>query len=234
MKAAARAAGIDATTAYARRRRHPRFAAQWADAAEAGRAGAAAWTAPKRATGAKQELILRSGPAGDQLVKTGAGRWNAKADAIFLATLALTGCVLRAADACGFSAEACHYRRRRYPAFAAKWEAALREAETRLPEMLTAAGIAGLDPTAAALGVPKADIDQAIAICRMRGLGMPASGSSGGAPLRRRRSIEEVRDAVMRQVRAIREQRGERSGTASIPPPSASADHPPPSSGEER
>lgn len=216
VKEAARVAGIDPTTAYARRQRDPRFAARWAQEAATGKAAAAAAGAAARppgraAAGPKTELILRRGRRGDQLVKAGAGRWNARAETVFLATLAQTACVLRAAEACGFSAESCHYRRRRYPELAAKWEAAMGEADLRLPEMLTAAGIAGLDPGAAALDVPKADIDQSIAICRMRGLGM-VERSGGRVPPRREPSIEEVRDEVLRRIAAIRRHRERNAG----------------------
>ena len=207
VKEAARVAGIDPTTAYARKQRDARFAARWAQEAASGRAAAGGAAKPaKRVAGPKIELILRRGRRGDQLVKAGAGRWNARAERVFLATLAQTGCVLRAAEACGLSAESCYYRRRRYPEFAARWEAALGEADLRLPEMLTAAGIAGLDPGAAALDVPKADIDQAIAICRMRGLGMPAR-AGGRAPPHPETSIEAVRDEVLRRIAAIRRHR---------------------------
>lgn len=206
-RAAARKAGIDDTTAYAARRRDARFAGQWAAAAAAGRAAAGKRPAPKRAPREGVELVLRRGRKGDQLVKAGAGRWSARIERIVLTTLIQTGCLQRAADACGLSAEALYNRRRRYPEFAALWDAALREAEPRVPQMLTAAAIAGLDPGAAGLDVPKADIDQAIAICRMRGWGMADRPGRAKPPIRVEPSIEEVREEVERRLAALRRSR---------------------------
>jgi hypothetical protein len=217
VRLAAREAGMDPGTAYDQRIKNDKFAARFDAARAKGKAAAAAGKARLRKA-ASQELVLRRTRHGDQLVRASPGRWCAKAEAIFLAELRRTGCVRWAAAACGLSTNTLYYRRKTYPAFAALWAAAEAEAKERIPALLSAATIASLDPEVAGEDLPKVNVDQAIAIARLK--------YSDGAGGRRRRSarperpIEAVRDEVLRRLAAIRRHRekGE-DGDPGNPPP---------------
>ena len=99
-----------------------------------------------------------------------------------------------------------------------------RKSEPRLPEMLTAAAIAGLDPGAAGLNLARADIDQAIAICKMRGWGMAERPGRARPPIRVEPTIEEVRADVERRLAALRRQR--RGGGPCPPSPGGEGTEP--------
>lgn len=155
-------------------------------------------------------MIRHSKHCGTQLVKAGKGRWNSAAEAGFLAELARTGCVTWAADACGFSTTALYKRRAAHPDFAEKWRATEALAKERLPGLLVAASIASFDPEVEAEGLPPVDVDQAIAIARLKCCGGEdprGAGRGRGGVARRERSIEEVRDEVVRRIAAIRRHR---------------------------
>jgi hypothetical protein len=191
-------------TAYDRRIKDDAFAARMEAARAKGKARAAAGKARlKRAAG--QELVLRRTKHGDKLVRAAPGRWCAKAEAIFLAELRRTGCVRWAAAACGLSRTTLYNRRKAYPDFAARWAAAEAEAKERIPALLTAATIASLDPEVEGKDLPRVNVDQAIAIARLK--------CGDGAAGRRRRSappepsIEAVRDEVLGRLAAIRRHR---------------------------
>lgn len=120
--------------------------------------------------GVSGDLVLRqSANAGTQLVRAGKGRWSRKAEGAFLAVLADTACVRRAAEAAGFSTTALYNRRAAYPDFAKRWAEAEALALERIPGFLAQAAIATFDPVAAAAEQPRVSIDQAIAISRLKG-----------------------------------------------------------------
>ena len=153
VRAAAKDAGIDFSTAYARRRAHAEFAERWAEALEAHKA---------RAKREREEAVrafrsLREGPStmqsalhgppphrrcrGDredyaiaegQVRRVHAARWTKRAERLFFATLAETANVKMAADAVGFSTSALYARRLRDALFAEKWAAAVDTARMRI------------------------------------------------------------------------------------------------------
>ncbi len=153
VRAAAEAAGVDASTAYSHRKGDERFAARWDAARE--KAKEAPPPPCRRSPSPRkrgEELVARySKRHGVQMVRAGAGRWSPKAEAVYLAHLRTTGCLRRAAAGAGFSSNAVDYRRKRYPAFAAECEAALEESLVQLRSLVAAAGIAAFDPFPEAL-----------------------------------------------------------------------------------
>jgi hypothetical protein len=193
---------MDVGTAYDRRINDEGFAARM-DAARA-RGAAAAAAGKARLKKAGLELVVRNTGDRTQLVRAAPGRWNAKAEATFLAELRRTGCVRWAAAACGLSRTALYKRRNNYPDFAARWAAAEAEAKERIPALLSAAAIASFDPEVTDADLPRVNVDQAIAIARLK-CGDGASGRRRGA--RPEPSIEEVRDEVLRRLAAIRRHR---------------------------
>jgi hypothetical protein len=209
VRASAAEAGVDPGTAYDHRVKDARFAAQWAAALPKGKARAA------RLHAGTCETVVRRTKHGTQLVRAAAGRWSAKVEEVFLAELERTACARRAAAACGLSTTALYQRRKHYPDFAARWAAAEEKATARIPGLLAAATIASFDPEAEDRSAPRVKVAEAIAILRLKGGG----GAGGGAGARRGRgrwrremSIEEVREEVLRRLKAIRDHREARGG----------------------
>jgi hypothetical protein len=208
VRASAREAGVDHGTPYNHRLKDKGFAGQW-ERALAKRKGT-----PSPASGRGSEgddLVLRhSKRSGAQLVKAGEGRWSAKAERAFLASLGETGCIRRAARAAGFSTTAIHNRLNNYPGFAEAAQAAIRQAKADLESMVLSAGIATFDPAAADGDDtrPRVTVAEAIAFLR---LNPSAKGGGKGAANGQRAieepSIEDVRDEVLRRIAAIRRHR---------------------------
>ena len=208
LRVAAFAAGMDPGTVYDKRARDERFAARLEAARARGLANAA--KGPLRRPGSRpgrspspgkpgEDLVARTTKHGTQMVRAAPGRWSDATEAAFRAALRLTGCVRAAARACGVSTNALYERRKNYPQFAAAWAADLVEARRRLPELLSAAAIANLDPELERKDLPRVDVDQAIAICRIKGFMAPAgAGEAVEEP-----PIEEVRASIMRKLDAI-------------------------------
>jgi hypothetical protein len=195
---------MDVGTAYDRRIKDDAFALKWAAALEKAKSR----PSPARGRG-REELVLRRTKHGDKMVRAAAGRWNAKAEATFRAALRRTGCVRAAARACGFSTTTLYNRRETYPDFAASWAADEAFARERLPGLLSAAAIAALDPEIDDEALPKVNVDQAIAIVRMKGGGTAVA--KAGRYKKPEISIEQARDEVIQRIAAIKRHR-ERTG----------------------
>jgi len=144
-------------------------------------------------------VVRRSKLHGDQLIRAGAGRWNAKAEALFFAALERTACVESAAAACGFSTNALYKRREAYPEFAGAWDMALDRGRARIPDLLGAATLASLDPGApppprGLRRLPKVNVDQAIRISKMHA---PSAGRRKPADPRDHQRREAERHAAL-------------------------------------
>lgn len=193
---AARHAGMNVAAAYDKRIADDSFAAKWAGAVEKARAKP---PSRKASAGKGPDLVLRRTKDGDKLVAVGPGRWSAKIEAAFRATLRRTGCVRAAVRACGLSTAALYYRRNKYPEFAAAWAADEAFARERIPSLLSAATIASLDPEIEDEDLPRVDVAQAIAIARLK----CGPGAAGGGDAVPEPPIEEVRASIMRKLDAI-------------------------------
>jgi hypothetical protein len=200
-RAAAAEAGMDVGTAYDRRIKDAGFLAKWEEAVAKAKARPSPQPSPASGRGS-QELVLRRTKHGDKLVAAAEGRWCQRVEDMFFAALARTGCVRSAAAAAGISTNALYYRRDKYPEFAERWRAVEEAAAQRLPGLLRAAGIASLDPEIADKGLPRVNIDQAIAISRLKG----PSGGDGprGRGIRPRVATNaEVREALTKALKAF-------------------------------
>ena len=184
-RTAAEDAGIDHSTAYARRRAHAEFAGLWLGALAAHRelkkreeeAGIEALRLqPPRPSAASR---LHPSPAegggvdGEGLVATngkvkraGHGRWSKAKEKVFFDELAATANIRRSAAAAGVSYNAVHARRLKHPLFAAKWDAVARSAKASIDMYLIEEAKKTFDPDEIELGeaAPKVTIDQAIKI----------------------------------------------------------------------
>jgi hypothetical protein len=198
IRLAALQAGADKGTAYAHRARDPGFAARW-DAARA--KGKAAAAAGRKAPLGKVsvELVLRNSKRGPKYVRAAEGRWSPAIEDRFLAALERTGCIRWAAAAAEMSTTTIYYRRRRYPDLAARMAAAEARAKDSIPGYLTAATIASFDPEIEGEGLPPVNVDQAIAIVKLK----CGPGSAGGRDAVPEPPIEEVRASIMRKLDAI-------------------------------
>jgi hypothetical protein len=197
-RAAAAEAGMDVATAYDRRIKDAGFAVKWEAARAKAKGRPSPRPSPRSGRGRSAELVLRRTKHGDKLVRAGAGRWNAGAEAIFLGELRRTGCVRWSAAACRFSTTALYKRRSIYADFAARWAAAEAEAKERIPALLSAAAIASFDPEVADDDLPRVNVDQAIQIARLKCSSGAARGKAIEEP-----PIEEVRASIMRKLDAI-------------------------------
>ena len=143
VKGAARAAGVDKTTAYAARSRDAAFAAEWARVkgeAQA-RLERGAEDLPASAGGslpalAEDECVRASSSGRPCIVRAGPGRWSVAAERRFLKSLASTANVKASAEAAGVSANAVYARRAQWPGFADRWQAALAQGYARLEASL--------------------------------------------------------------------------------------------------
>ncbi|PAX06532.1 hypothetical protein [Sphingomonas lenta] len=203
MKAAAREAGVGTENAYAARRRRPDFAADWARARAEGAARLEAGETPVLAP----DQVVRASRHGRPRVETaGPGRWSAAAEARFLETLAATCNVAMATRAAGVSAAAVYRRRRDWPGFAERWREALAHGWARLEALLVERASATLEgpPDTGGDAAPAMTVDQVITVYRMHQASVTGEGKRPRHDWRRREpSIEQVRDEVLKRVRAL-------------------------------
>ncbi|MCJ7421601.1 hypothetical protein [Sphingomicrobium astaxanthinifaciens] len=141
VRMAARAAGIDHTSAYGLRSRDAAFDAQWQAAlATVSREGARPVAVP-----GEEEVEVVSTRSG-RIVAVGSGRFGPRARETFLAEMAATGSVRRSARACGFSEQALYKQRDKDPSFAKAWNAARRLGHARIVDLAADAAQAQFDP----------------------------------------------------------------------------------------
>jgi hypothetical protein len=161
----------------------------------------------------------RSGPAGSntraggkdgpQVIHSRGKRWTEAAEALFLDALAASCNVTWSAGQCGFSKEALYTRRRRDPAFAAKWQEALVQGWFRLEAGLVAAAIATIegrtpDPD---FPIPPMTVADVIAVLKLHRASVHGEGKSPGWR-GRPRSLDEVKHSILAKLAAIHRARG--------------------------
>lgn len=147
VRRAAFEAGIDFTTAYERRKRHPDFAAEWRrvlsersgggggadpEDGEATTDAVAPGTDAEDSAGQSGVLVVQSSVAGTRQLRAGPGRWSTLKERRFLAELAASANVRRAASAARISPAAVYQRRLKDPAFARAWDQAITIGKARL------------------------------------------------------------------------------------------------------
>lgn len=196
VEAAAFVAGVDKSTIYEHRKAHPEFVPLLEAARAKGKAAAAKGPrapARKPREGREELVERRTKEGGAQLVRAGPGRWCKTAEDAFFNSLSLTGCVRRAALACGFSTNALYARRNAYPAFAARWAEVEARSVGELPHRLRVAALAALSPEANAEGDGAPDegaapiamtAADAIRISEMKGGGGKAGGKRPWAEIK--------------------------------------------------
>ena len=146
-------------------------------------------------------LVGKDGP---QVIRSSGHRWSDEAEAIFLDHLAATCNVTVAAEAAGFTCAAVYKRRRRDPAFAQRWQAALELGSARLNALLLQRAIEALEGFAPDpdTPIPTMTVKDALAI-----LGHHRREVEGGPRSRRQwarpRSLEELEESILRKLEAV-------------------------------
>lgn len=217
VRLAAERAGVDFSTAYARRRRHPDFAAEWEAAVDRDRSpsarlrsgeplarradtmvGAEASAAPRPARGGgSDELCVR--PDG-KMVRVGEGRWSVARERRFLAELASSANVRRAAAAAGVSTAALYARRLKHGGFRAAWDLAIDAGKARVHAYLIEAADRTFDPASLPIPSdgPRVSVSEAVSILRLKGV-EPATQREPSAAV----SAEEHEAAIERIVERL-------------------------------
>lgn len=209
VQASAEDAGIDKSSAYARRRAHGDFAADWAAAVER-------FEAEKKRREAEEIAALKAAPPGrtpgpsregegmtvvnGQVKRLSKERWGKRKEAIFFDELAASNNIHRSAKAAGVSYNAVLARRLRHPLFAAKWDAVSASSRATIDMHLIEEAKKSFDPEASDLSEvkPRVTIDQAIKISQIG-----ASKSKGGAE--RDPFVDETADMSKDEVDEVRE-----------------------------
>ena len=218
--AAARAAGITPEGAQKRRRGVATFAAAGGSALRTYRlTRSAALLAAEVAAGSRIAGTF-GGVGAPRLERPGV---PLSPDAVerFLDMLAATANVRRAAAAAGASAAGFYARRRRDDGFRVAWDAALESGRARLEALLLARAIRRFDPDedggaidgdrALLSEAPPMSVDEAMRLLAMA-RGKPA-GHRREAWRQPPRSLDEVRDSILRKLEAI-ERHDAREGRA--------------------
>lgn len=158
--------------------------------------------------------LRASGKNGPQVIRSRGARWTDQAQERFLDVLGASCNVTLAAAAAGFSTEAIYARRRREPAFAAAWQAAVDHGYARIEAMLVQRAIevlAGTAPDPDALfpnapfpkmPFPNMSVRDAIAILQLHRAAVRGEGKRPGWR-GRPRSLEEVRGSILTKLEAI-------------------------------
>lgn len=220
-------AGVDHSTAYARRRAHGEFAQAWREALAAHRARVAAEEEAEIAGvkggtwagGPSTISSSRNGPpprAGEDLIvsggkvrRVGHGRWSAAKEKLFFETLAVTASLRMAADAIGMSTNAILARRHNKPLFAAKFDAVAQNAQAGIDLFLAHEAKKAFDPETLEGGdaEPKLTIDQAIKIrqlnARRRKEEQPPDPFAEEAPSEE--DAAALREKIVRKLQRLRE-----------------------------
>jgi hypothetical protein len=146
-------------------------------------------------------LIGKDGP---QLIRTTGKRWSDEAEALFLDHLAASCNVTASAEAAGFTCAAIYKRRRRDPAFAQRWQAALEVGSARLNALLLQRAIETLEGFAPdpETPIPAMTVKDALAI-----LGHHRREVEGGPRSRRQwarpRSLDELEESILRKLEGV-------------------------------
>ena len=217
VRGAAEDAGVDYSTAYARRRRHADFAGAW-DAAmcrhallkeqrsqeEVAAVTRAPSTIPSSGNGPPprpgEELIA----SGSQMKRAGHDRWSQAREKIFFEELAATANVKRAAQAAGVSPNAVYARRMKHPLFKAKWAAVLESGRASIEMHLVEAANKSFDPDELDTGgvEPRVSVAEAIRIVQLHGSKAQQQSIEELEPPAE--EIEEIRERLFHKIERLR------------------------------
>src|SRR5688572_3558946 len=147
---------------------------------------------------------LLVGKEGPQLIRTRGRRWSDAAEAKFLDHLAASCNVTASAAASGFSCAAIYKRRRRDPAFAQRWLAALELGAARLYALLLQRAIEALEGFAPdpETPIPQMTVKDALAVIGHHRRELER-GPRSNRQWARPRTLDEVSESILRKLEAI-------------------------------
>ena len=149
-------------------------------------------------------VVRPDGYGGGALVRAGpAARWGKRAEERFLATLAETANVRRAAEAAGVSATAVYARRLKHADFAEAWELALDTGKARLETMLVEAAQRRFDPDALPIGEtdPQVSVGEALNIVKLKRSEPGRGPANGGGREPRVATPEEAEKELIKRLK---------------------------------
>jgi len=211
-RAAALDAGVDHTTAYARRRAHQDFAVAWDEALR---------LHSERTARDDAEAIARIAPPSSssteegkekaQLKRPGHDRWSQQKEKLFFDELAGSANVRRAASAAGVSTNAVYARRMKQPLFRAKWDAVLETGRAAIEMKLVEAANRSFDPEDLDVegAEPKVSVAEAIRIVQAHGSktqrqSLPNPFEEKAASMTEGQ-VKEARERIVRKLLRLRE-----------------------------
>lgn len=157
-----------------------------------------------------ENMVARYGPTGKpQRVKSRGYHWCDETEEEFFEVLAASCNVTLAAESVGFSTPTVYRFRQMRSEFAERWQAALEHGYARLEmEMLRAAcdTMEGKDFDADR-PIPKMTVDQAMNVLRAHRNAVEGDGKGGPGRYAQRRTLEEVKDSIVRKIEAIERKR---------------------------
>lgn len=150
-----------------------------------------------------------SGKDGPQIVQSGGKRWTDEAEEIFLDHLGATCNYTLSAKRTGFSRQAIYQRRRRDAGFAERCQAAIAQGVARIDALLVEGAEAMLEGRAPDPASPIAamTVQDAIAILKLHRPSVTGEGRRPGWR-GRPRSLDEVKESILRKLAAIERHRG--------------------------
>ncbi len=221
VREAAKWAGVDFTTAYARRKAHSDFAAGWEAAlarfrAEQARIEEEAVVAlEKVAPSPGSPLASPTSPAEGrgalQEKRVNSARWTDAKERRFFDELVATANVRRAAEAAGVSVQAVYARRAKHAVFRLRWAKAIENGRAAIETHLIAQAQRSMDPETMDLPAPepRVSVSEAIKIAQMnqaaggRGRGAESGFDSDAAEVSDEQK-EELRARLQRKIEALR------------------------------
>lgn len=151
------------------------------------------------------EAVRRAGKNGPQVAESLGHYWSDEAEARFLDRLAASCNVRRAAAAIGYTPATLYWRRRRDPAFAERWAAALAQGYTRIEALLLERAEDALegrmpDPETP---IPAMTVKEAMELLRMHYAAVNGRGPRTPGRPARLRSLDEVRESILSKMAAM-------------------------------
>ncbi|MGZ8285866.1 MAG: hypothetical protein ACXW27_15515 [Allosphingosinicella sp.] len=165
----------------------------------------------ERPTGPAGAILRSHGKDGPQLIRSGGHRWTEQAEETFLDCLAASNNATWSAEQAGFSKEAIYRRARRDPVFAEKMAAARAQSIGRIDEALARRAEDFLEGRPPDPDTPIVDmtVQDALAIVKLyRARQNPEGGARRPAWPARPRSLEEMRDSILKKLSAIARKNG--------------------------
>ena len=149
--------------------------------------------------------LRAAGKNAPQLFTGGGGQWTEEAEATFLDRLAASCNVRMAAAAINYQPATLYWRRRRDPAFAERWHAALSQGYVRIEAMLIQSAEDALSGAMPDPGtpIPPMTVKEAMDLLRMHYAAVHGRAPRTPGRPARVRSIEEVRGSILAKLSAM-------------------------------